>query len=346
MADREVQRRLAAILAADVAGYTRLMEEDTDGTVAAWQDAREEVIKPNIADYSGRIVKLTGDGFLVEFPTVQDAVKCAIKMQDGLKEGSLHFRMGINLGDIVDDGEDIHGEGVNIAARIEGLAEPGGICISGSVHEQVRHRLECQFDDMGEVEVKNVSDPVRVFKVLSNDEALKVPRRQSSIKRVSLVTFLVLLIGVGFVWWWQVQTPDLEPVNIVKKVETISEKPSIAVLPFANVSGDKQQEYFSDGITNDIITDLSRFSNLFVIASNSVFIYKGKAVNIKDEVKSTRVSPLPICTSLPRRARSMMRGIRCGSPGPHIRCGRRATVCKSSSLARNTSRSASAFEAG
>ncbi|MBT4721280.1 MAG: adenylate/guanylate cyclase domain-containing protein, partial [Rhodospirillaceae bacterium] len=147
MSDRDVRRRLAAILAADVAGYTRLMEADSEGTVAAWQDAREEVIKPLTGKYFGKIVKLTGDGFLVEFPTVQDAVNCAIAMQSGLSASPLDFRMGINLGDIIDDGEDIHGEGVNVAARLEGLAEPGKICISGDVYNQVRNRVDANYED-------------------------------------------------------------------------------------------------------------------------------------------------------------------------------------------------------
>ncbi|MEA3274631.1 MAG: adenylate/guanylate cyclase domain-containing protein, partial [Pseudomonadota bacterium] len=138
MADRVIQRRLAAILAADIAGYTRLMERDTDGTVAAWHAARSNVIDPGIAEYRGRIVKHTGDGFLAEFPTAQDAVRCAIALQEGLASSSLDFRMGVNLGDIIDDGEDIHGEGVNVAARLEGLADPGGICISGEAHALVR----------------------------------------------------------------------------------------------------------------------------------------------------------------------------------------------------------------
>jgi class 3 adenylate cyclase/pimeloyl-ACP methyl ester carboxylesterase len=167
MADRQVQRRLSAILAADVAGYTARMEADTDGTVAAWQDAREDVIKPRVADYSGKIVKLTGDGFLVEFPTVQDAVKCAIAMQEGLADSALDFRMGVNMGDIVDDGEDIHGEGVNVAARLEALAEPGGICISGDVYNQVRNRIDADYHDMGLQDVKNVSAPVQAWHLAS-----------------------------------------------------------------------------------------------------------------------------------------------------------------------------------
>ncbi len=171
MGDQPVQRRLAAVLAADVAGYTRLMEQDTDGTVAAWQAARENVIKPLVADHSGKIVKLTGDGFLVEFSTVQAAVKCAIAMQSGLASSSLDYRMGVNLGDIVDDGEDIHGEGVNVAARLEGFAEPGGICISGGVYEQVRNRINATYEDMGEQELKNISRPVRAWRIVTETES-------------------------------------------------------------------------------------------------------------------------------------------------------------------------------
>ena len=159
MSEDHIQRRLAAILAADVAGYTRLMEQDTDGTVAAWRAARSDVIDPVIAEHSGRIVKHTGDGFLAEFPAAQDAVQCAIAMQEGLAANSLEFRMGINLGDIIDDGEDIHGEDVNIAARLEGLSEPGGIFISGMVFEAVRNRIDATFEDLGSQEVKHVSAP-------------------------------------------------------------------------------------------------------------------------------------------------------------------------------------------
>ncbi len=165
MTDQGVHRRLAAILAADVVGYTQLMEKDADGTVAAWQAARADVIQANALEHSGKLVKLTGDGFLIEFPTVLDAVNCAIAVQKELAESSLNFRIGVNLGDIIDDGEDIHGEGVNVAARLEGLAEPGGICISGSVYEQVRNRIDIVYDDLGEKEVKNVSAPVRIYAI-------------------------------------------------------------------------------------------------------------------------------------------------------------------------------------
>jgi adenylate cyclase len=240
MADREVKRRLAAILAADVAGYTRLMEEDSEGTVAAWQDAREDVIKPNVESYSGKIVKLTGDGFLVEFATVQDAVNCAIAMQSGLVSSSLDFRFGINLGDIIDDGEDIHGEGVNVAARLEGLAEPGGICISGDVYNQVRNRIEATFEDMGEQTVKNVSAPVQAYAVLS---------------------------------------PDAEGLA---KQAIILQRPAVAVLPFDNMSGDEDQEYFVDGLTEDIITALAAWRSFPVIGRNSTFTFKNRAVKAQD----------------------------------------------------------------
>jgi adenylate cyclase len=216
------------------------MEEDSDGTVAAWQDAREDIIKPSVADHSGNIVKLTGDGFLVEFPTVQDAVNCAIAMQQELTSSSLEFRIGINLGDIIDDGEDIHGEGVNVAARLEGLAEPGSIVVSGDVYNQVKNRIEAVYEDMGPQEVKNVTDPVQAYGV--NIEAV------SGSKGVSVAA---------------------------------TDKPSIAVLPFDNLSGDPDQEYFTDGITEDVITALSRVRWLAVIARNTMFTYKDKAVDVQ-----------------------------------------------------------------
>lgn len=237
-----VTKRLSAILAADVVGYTRLMESDSDGTVAAWQAARSEIIDPSIAKHEGRIVKHTGDGFLAEFATVQSAVECAVAMQDGLSSSSLDFRMGVNLGDIIDDGEDIHGEGVNIAARIEALAEPSGISISGGAYDQVRNRLDHGFEDMGEHEVKHVSAPVRVFRVSKGSVQLKNPEVN------------------------ELDLPD---------------KPSIAVLPFDNFSSDPEQDFFADGIVEDLITALSRFPWLFVISRNTSFSYKGGNVQAK-----------------------------------------------------------------
>ncbi|MEO5701234.1 MAG: adenylate/guanylate cyclase domain-containing protein, partial [Casimicrobiaceae bacterium] len=239
MTDMTPKRRLVAILAADVAGYTRLMEQDTDGTIAAWQATRDGIVAPAVAKHLGRIVKLTGDGFLSEFATVQDAVQCAMDLQAALSDGPLSFRIGVNLGDIVDDGQDIYGEGINIAARLEALAEVGGICISGQVYESIANRIEAAYEDWGERTVKHVSKPVRVYAIR--------PRTSHEVRG--------------------------EPAPATK--------PSIAVLPFANMSDDAQQEYFSDGITEDIITELSKISGLLVIARNSSFIYKGKPASIK-----------------------------------------------------------------
>jgi adenylate cyclase len=253
MAKGTDKRRLAAILAADVEGYTSLVEQDTNATVAAWKAAREEVVKPQVAEHTGKLVKLTGDGFLVEFPTVLDAINCAIAMQHGLVSSSLNFRFGVNLGDIVDDGEDIHGEGVNVAARLEGLAPPGGIVVSGGVFDQIRNRVRVDFDDMGPQQIKNVSAPVQAYAVR----------------------------------WDSVDDPGAsdQPEATVSASTPIAGdigKPSIAVLPFDNMSADAEQEFFADGLTEDILTQLSQFNELFVISRNSTFTFKGRATNAKD----------------------------------------------------------------
>ncbi len=246
MADQEVQRRLAAILAADVAGYTRLMEEDEAGTVAAWKSARIEKIDPLIADKGGRIVKHTGDGFLAEFTSITDAVACAVAMQEKLATNPLDFRIGINLGDVIDELDDIHGEGVNIAARLENLAPLGGICISDTVHTAVHNKLELSFEDMGDQEIKNVSTPVRAYRILLS------PRAGQS------------------------------EVDVSAPVSGFEDRPAIAVLPFDNLSGDPEQEYFTDGITEDVITRLSYWHWFPVIARNSTFVFKGVSIDIKE----------------------------------------------------------------
>jgi adenylate cyclase len=248
-----MERRLAAILAADVVGYARLIRVDEEGTIAALKTLRADLIDPKLGEHNGRIVKLMGDGMLAEFPSVVDAVRAAVETQQAVDEHNsdlpkdkwIEFRVGINLGDVVIDGDDIHGDGVNVAARLEGLAEPGGICISGKVYEEVRDRVDMPFEDRGEQEVKNINRPVRV-------------------------------------WQWR---PDRGAVagDTVPHEEprTLPDKPSIAVLPFDNMSGDPEQEFFSDGITEDLITAISRYRSLFVIARNTSFIYKGKSVDIK-----------------------------------------------------------------
>ncbi len=250
---RVTQQRLAAILAADVAGYTRLMEKDTAGTVAAWKAACENVVQPVIAEFGGRVVKYTGDGFLAEFGSAQDAVNCALKLQQGLADCPLDFRIGINLGDIVDDGQDIHGEGVNVAARLENIAEPGSICISGEIHALVRNRIPVDWRDNGMQQVKHVTHPVQVYSVKPSGAGMPA--------------------ASGPISTWSGQR----------------EKPSIAVLPFDNMSNDPEQDFFADGLTEDILTQLCKFGELFVISRNSMFTYKGKAVRIKEVARDLGV---------------------------------------------------------
>ena len=244
MADRlPVQRRLAAILAADVAGYSRLMGADEEGTLARLKALRADLIDPAIAGHNGRIVKTTGDGLLVEFASVVDAMRCAIGWQRAMAENAptgIEFRIGVNLGDVIIDGDDIFGDGVNIAARLEGIAEPGGICVSRTVVTQTRGKLDFAVADLGEQALKNIAQPVHVFRVLAEEK--KMPEAAA------------------------LPLPD---------------KPSIAVLPFQNMSGDPEQEYFADGMVEEITTALSRIRWLFVIARNSTFTYKGQAIDVK-----------------------------------------------------------------
>jgi TolB-like protein/class 3 adenylate cyclase/tetratricopeptide (TPR) repeat protein len=250
-----VDRRLAAIMAGDIAGYSRLMSVDEEGTLRQLKAHRRELVDPKIAEHRGRIVKTTGDGILVEFVSVVDAVRCAVEIARGMRERNanvpaerrIEFRTGINVGDIISDGTDIFGDGVNVAARLEALAEPGGILVSRMVYEQVRDKLNFGFEDMGEQAVKNIPRPIGVHRVSLHD---------------SLPADSVTVAG-------QSRRPDA------------SDRPSIAVLPFANISGDPEQEYFADGISEDIITGLSKLRWFFVIARNSSFTYKGKAVDIK-----------------------------------------------------------------
>jgi TolB-like protein/class 3 adenylate cyclase/tetratricopeptide (TPR) repeat protein len=247
----QVNRRMAAILAADVAGYSRLMGADEEGTLARLKAHRRELVDPKIAEHHGRVVKTTGDGMLVEFASVVDAVRCAVALQRGMVERNaevltdsrMEFRIGINLGDIIIDGDDIYGDGVNIAARLEGLAEPNGICVSRVVRDQVRDKLDLAFADLGEQQVKNIARRVRVFRIAAP--------------------------AMG------------QPTEAAKPALALPDKPSIAVLPFQNMSGDSEQEYFADGIVEEIITALSRMRWLFVIARNSSFTYKGRAVDVK-----------------------------------------------------------------
>jgi TolB-like protein len=248
VSSERVERRLTAVLAADVAGYSRLMGRDEEGTLARLKSVRKALVDPAIAEHHGRIVKTTGDGMLVEFASVVDALRCAVEIQRNMAERNaqiaeakqIKFRVGINFGDIIIDGDDIFGDGVNVAARLEGLAAPGEICVSARVQEDAQGKLDISFKDTGEQQLKNIARPVRVYRVRPSDAAAG-PR------------------------------PALP----------LPEKPSIAVLPFQNMSGDAEQEYFADGMVEEIITALSHFKNLFVIARNSSFTYKGRAVDVK-----------------------------------------------------------------
>jgi adenylate cyclase len=251
MAEARVERRLSAILAADVAGYSRLMGVDEEGTLAALKACRRELIDPKIAEHRGRIVKTTGDGALVEFASAVDATRCAMEIQRVVVERNapipedrrVEFRIGINVGDIIIDEGDIYGDGVNVAARLESVAEPGGICISDDAYRQVRGKVDVNFQDAGEQELKNIARPVRVYQL----------------------------------------RPDARPSDGKTSAGGLAlpDKPSIAVLPFHNLSADPEQDCFAEGMVDDITTALSRFKLLFVIARNSSFTYKGKAVDIR-----------------------------------------------------------------
>ncbi|MER8509170.1 adenylate/guanylate cyclase domain-containing protein [Mesorhizobium sp. M0199] len=254
-----MEQRLAAILASDMAGYSRLMEADESGTLARLRTHRIELVDPAIAKNKGRIIKTTGDGMLVEFQSVTDAVKCAVEIQQRMKrrnsdvpqERRIEFRIGINLGDIIFDDDDIFGDGVNIASRIEQLADVGGICVTAAVATQIADRLEIAMEDLGEKTLKNISRPVRLYRV-------------------------------GF------DSPVLPQVEAKRSIS----KPSIVVLPFSNMSGDPEQEFFADGLTEDIITELSRHHELFVISRNSAFVYKNRAVNVREVAEKLDVQYL------------------------------------------------------
>ena len=290
----DVDRRLAAVLCADVAGYTRMMRRDESGTLAAWWSAREDIIDPTLEDqaHRGRIGKLTGDGFLAEFSTAQDAVRCAVAMQAKLGQRNsglpddrrLDFRIGINVGDIVADDEDIYGDGVNIAARLCELAEPGGICISANVHEQVSNRLSLAYEDLGEQVVKNIDDPIRAYWVGSDPSvaSASVPRSRRRFKGRRQATAwaagLVIAAAIGAIWPSALNSQRQLADFQTAAAHSLPDNPSVAVLPFSNASEDQNQEYLSDGITEDIITDLAKLSGMFVIGRNSSFAYKGKNV--------------------------------------------------------------------
>ncbi len=292
-----VERKLAAILSADVVGYSRLMAEDEEGTVRRLKQYRE-VIDGLIATYHGRLFGAAGDSVIAEFASAVDAVRCAVEIQQKVAEGNaglpddrrMRFRIGVNLGDVVVEGENLLGDGVNIAARLQALADPDGICISGTIYDQIRRKLDLGYEDLGEQSVKNIPEPVRVYalRLEGGIRRRRHPaRRKRNRLRVALATFagLILLVGVGLWATWP------RPLGLLIDILGVSgppinpplpDLPSIVVLPFTNMSGDPEQEYFSDGITEDLTTDLSGIPYLFVIARNSAFTYKGKPVKVEE----------------------------------------------------------------
>ena len=307
---KNATRRLAAILAADVAGYSRLMGADEEGTLNRLKGHRRDLGDPKIREHRGRVVKTTGDGMLAEFSSVVDAVRCAVEIQRAMvdrnterpQDNRITFRVGVNLGDVIADGADIYGDGVNIAARLEALAERGGICISRTVRDHIGDRLPYTFDDLGEQSVKNIAQPVHAY-ALSATAVASLPEvatplepiarsRRNGARLAVLVASIVAAIGIGIAVWWARPKENVSAVPVqasaapnVQRPAANEAKPaprlSIVVLPFSNLSNDPDQEYFGDGITDDLTSDLSRISGSFVIARTTAFTYKGKPIDAK-----------------------------------------------------------------
>ena len=287
-----MERRLAAILAADAVGYSRLMAADEKGTHGRLKALRQACLEPRIAEHHGRVVKLTGDGLLVEFASVVDAVEGAVALQTGAAEGQadvaaaqrIAFRIGINIGDIIIEDDDIYGDGVNVAARLEALAPPGGVCVSRNVYDQVKDKVAFGFEPMGEHRVKNIPEPVTVYRVLPERPAAAALTggparwRGGHLKVAAVAAALVLGAGVGMALWYRDHAAD-GPAAATAGALPLPDRPSIAVLPFDNLSGDPEQQYFADGMAEDLITDLSKNAELFVIARNSSFRFKGTPVD-------------------------------------------------------------------
>jgi len=294
MAENTVDRKLRAILAADVKGYSRMMGEDEVGTYQTLT-AYLESINSIISEHKGRVFSSPGDAVMAEFPSVVDAVQCAVELQENIEAANaqvpedrkMQFRIGVNLGDVIHDGEQVYGDGVNIAARIETLAEPGGVSISRNVYNQVRNKLKFGYEHQGEHQVKNISEPVNIYKILTTSENVgqligkpNAPKRLSKQSYISIFAVLALIVATA-IWRFYPLPPDMEPASLEKMVFPLPDKPSIAVLPFVNMSPDQGQEYFADGISENIISALSHIPQMFVIARNSTFTYKGKPVKVQ-----------------------------------------------------------------
>jgi adenylate cyclase len=293
MADEGFKRKITAILSADVVGYSRLMEDNEEATIQTLNTYRNS-ISNLIQHHRGRVVDTTGDNLMAEFSSVVDAVNCAVETQNEMSKRNsdlpenrrMLFRIGVNLGDIVEEDDRIYGDGVNIAARLEGLAEAGGIRISRTAYDHVKKKLELGYEYLGEYSVKNISEPVHVYRVLMEPEAAGkvIGEKREEKRRMALAAVIVLLIGVvGLAGWYLYieQAKRIEPASVEEMAFPLPDKPSIAILPFDNMSGDSEQDYIADGFTENIITGLSQIPEIFVIARNSVFTYKGKPVKIK-----------------------------------------------------------------
>ncbi len=283
-------RRLTTIMSADVVGFSRLMHSNESATLASLRAHRTELIDPAVKRHAGRIIKLMGDGAIIEFPSVVEAVLCAEEIQNGVllrnadlaKNEAIRFRIGINIGDVIVDGDDIYGDGVNLSDRLQGLAEPGGICISEAVREQIRDKLDLEFTDLGQVTVKNIPRPVRAFHFATEPSGRKASHGgyNKLTKWIIAAAAIVIMIAVA-IYGLVVRIPSSAPTTTL--VEPLPpELPVLAVLPFANMSGDEDQDYVSDGITADLINDFSRISGLMVIARNTMFTYKNTAVSVRD----------------------------------------------------------------
>src|SRR5262249_10412942 len=294
-------RRLAAILAADVAGYSRLMGADEEDTHERLRAHLRQFISPKIREHKGRIVKTTGDGLLAEFPSVVDAMRCAVAVQRGMvvrahevaDEWRIRFRIGFNLGDVIAEGGDIFGDGVNVSARLEALADPGGICVSGVVRDQIRDKLPFLLEDRGEQNVKNIARPVRVYALrpetiadlpASSMPIVAPPRRRATVAAVAVAAGAVFVVAVSAWWLWPMPKSSGTPA-VATATSTaqplLAPRLSIVVLPFANLGNDPDQQYFADGITDDLTTDLSRIAHSFVISRSTAFTYRNKPVDTK-----------------------------------------------------------------
>jgi len=296
MTDEGFKRKLSAILSADVEGYSRLMDDDEEATVrslTAYRNATNDLVQ----QYRGRIVDTPGDNILAEFTSVVDAVNCAVEIQRELAERNaelpenrrMQFRIGVNLGDVIEEEGRIYGDGVNIAARVEAMAEAGGICISGRVYDQVENKLGLEYEDLGDHQVKNITRPIRIFRVLSfpGAAAHRVVKAKKTLERkwqkiaFAITAVLVIALAAVTIWNFYLRPISVEVASMERMAHPLPDKPSIAVLPFENMSGDPEQDYFSDGLTDQIISTLSKLRGLFVISRSSMFTYKGKPVKIQ-----------------------------------------------------------------